>query len=412
MEYDALIIGSRAAGASLGLLLARQGRRVLLVDRDQFPSDTMSTHFMSWRAVPLLARLGVLEEVEGAGFRRLTRSRTYVDDCVFEGPAGPGGVYYLAPRRDVLDSVLARRAVEAGAEFAQRTRAERLVEENGRIAGALLRGPEGEREVRARVVVGADGKYSSVAKWVGAEEYEVVPAIRPAYYGHYHGLEPLPEPAVEVFFGHDRIGFIFPMRPGEDCIALEVQPEEFEEIRADPQAVFERHIRALPGMERRMRNAQLDGKVIGTKGIENYFRVPYGRGWVLTGDAGYLKDPSTGTGIGDALQQSLWLAEALENWFQGADWEESLSQFQRTRDETMMPLYQSTIAFTQLRDPDPSQIAWIKAAIYSPVFGRSLAYALPAALPELMPPGMRAALRAVAAGFGAQVEPAVAPATD
>ncbi|HET7035519.1 MAG TPA: NAD(P)/FAD-dependent oxidoreductase [Thermomicrobiaceae bacterium] len=412
MEYDALIIGARAAGASLGLLLAQQGRRALLVDRDHFPSDTMSTHFMSARSVLLLARLGVLEEVEAAGFRRLTRSRTYVDDCVFEGPAGPGGAYHLAPRRDVLDSILARRAVAAGAEFAQRTRAERLVEEDGRVAGAVLRGSEGEREVRARVVVGADGKYSSVAKWVGAEEYEAVPAIRPAYYGHYHGLEPLPEPAVEVFYGHDRIGFIFPMRPDEDCIALEVQPEEFDEIRADPQAVFERHISALPGMDQRMRNARLDGKLIGTKGIENYFRKPYGPGWVLTGDAGYLKDPSTGTGIGDALQQALWLAETLEAWFQGADWDESLGSFQRTRDEAMMPSYQSTLAFTQMRDPDPSQVAWIKAALFSPMFGRTLAYALPAALPELMPPGMRATLRAVATGFGARVEAATAPPGD
>jgi len=80
-EYDALIVGGRAAGGSLGLLLARQGRHVLVVDRDEFPSDTMSTHFMGLPAVGALKRLGVLDDILGAGFRRITRHRTWVDDC-------------------------------------------------------------------------------------------------------------------------------------------------------------------------------------------------------------------------------------------------------------------------------------------------------------------------------------------
>src|SRR6266849_7177394 len=103
MEYDVLIIGSRVAGASLALLLGKRGRRVLMVDRDQFPSDTLSTHVLLPQGVSLLADLGVLSDVEAVGFRRITRSRTYIDDCLFEGPIGPPGVYYLVPRRNHLD---------------------------------------------------------------------------------------------------------------------------------------------------------------------------------------------------------------------------------------------------------------------------------------------------------------------
>src|ERR1700737_3500006 len=102
MSHDVLVIGARVAGASLALSLAGQGHRVMLVDRDEFPSDTLSTHFMSAGAVGGLARLGVLADVEAAGFRRVTRTRTWIDDCCLEGPAGPGGSYGLAPRRTVL----------------------------------------------------------------------------------------------------------------------------------------------------------------------------------------------------------------------------------------------------------------------------------------------------------------------
>ena len=152
MDYDALIVGSRVAGASLALLLGERGHRVLMVDRDAFPSDTLSTHFMARNGVVALERLGVLADVEAAGFRRITRARTWVEDLLFEGPAGPEGAYSLAPRRDVLDSTLIRHAIEhGGVEFQEQTHVEGLIEEHGRVVGATLRSSGGApRRVRAR----------------------------------------------------------------------------------------------------------------------------------------------------------------------------------------------------------------------------------------------------------------------
>ena len=387
VKYDALIVGGRAAGGSLALLLAQQGRKVLVADRDEFPSDTMSTHFMNLAAVGSLKRLGVLEDILAAGFRRVTRHRSWIGDCCFEGPAGPPGTFSLCPRRVVLDSVVMDHAVKAGAHFEHRTRVEGLIRDGDDVEGAVLQTAGGERrEVRARIVIGADGRSSKVAEWVGAEHYDAVPALRPAYYGYFHGIEPRPEPTLELMFGGDQIGFLFPMREGEDCIAIEMQPEDFEEFRTDHAAAFDARLRRLPEMARRMKSAHLEGKIMGVKGIDNYFRKPYGAGWALAGDAGYLKDPSTGSGIGDAVDVSFMLAKALGEWLDGAEWEATMSAFQQKRDEVMKPMYAGTLAFTRMRDVGTAEEALLKAIFMSPGTIRGLAYTMLASLPTLMSP--------------------------
>ncbi len=406
-EYDVLIVGGRAAGASVAQLLARQGRMVLVADRVQFPSDTMSTHFMGLPAVGALARLGVLEDILAAGFRRVTRHRTWIDDCCFEGPAGPPGTFSLGPRRIVLDSILLDHAMKAGAQFEQRTRVDGLLQEGGEVVGAVLQTKGGERrEVRARLVIGADGKSSKVADWVGAEKYDEVPALRPAYYAYFHGIEPRPEATLEIWFGGDHIGFMFPMRDGEDCVAVGIQPEEFDEFRTGHAAFFVDRVRKLPDMARRMQNAEVEGKVIGVKGIDNYFRKPYGPGWALTGDAGYLKDPSTGLGIGDALEQAFKLADALGAWFDGADWEASMSAFHHKRDQMMKPLYDATLDFTRMRDMAPADQDLLKAIFLSPPTTRALAHGIVAQLPTLFEPGVHRQIVRMGKMFAPAPDPA------
>jgi flavin-dependent dehydrogenase len=406
VEYDALIVGGRAAGGSLSLLLARQGRNVLVVDRDEFPSDTMSTHFMNLGAVGALRRLGVLNDIIAAGFRRVTRHRTWVGDCCFEGPAGPPGAFGLCPRRVVLDAVVLDHAVKAGATFEQKTRVDGLLHDSDRITGAVLQAVGGERrEVRARVVVGADGKSSKVAEWVAAAEYDAVAALRPAYYGYFHGIEPRPEPTLELFFGGDNITFFFPMREGEDCIAIEIQPEEFESFRSNLGTEFEARVRRLPEMRRRMQNAHLEGKLMGVKGIDNFFRKPYGPGWALTGDAGYLKDPSTGTGIGDAMEQSFLLAEALGAAFDGGDWEAAMSAFQTKRDHLMRPSYEATLAFTRMRDMSTLQEDVLRAVFLSPGTTRAVANGIVSQLADLLPPAEAERVKFISRLFAPAPEP-------
>ena len=404
-EYDALIVGARVAGATVAARLAEQGRKVLLVDRDEFPSDTISTHALAFNAVESLRRLGVLDRIEAAGFCRIFRHRTWVEDICVEAPAGPPGTYSIAPRRIVLDKILLDRAVERGAEVRQRERVDGLLLESGTVVGAVVQHIGGEkREVRARVVVGADGKQSQVAQWVGAEKYDERPVGRPIYYGYFHGFAPLPEPAIELFFGSDRIGFCFPMRPDEHCLILEAQPADFERIRQDPATWFRNEFSTLPGMADRLQNAQLDGRMLGTRGVENFFRKPYGPGWALTGDAAYVKDPCTGYGIGDALLQSFLIAKALGAWLDGDDWEATMEAYTQRRDTALRPLFEQTVAAAAARDDSYRQLDPLRAVLLNQHDVRRFIRASPGLLDQMFEPMDRFRHAFIANSYEAEVE--------
>lgn len=385
-DYDALIVGARVAGSSLAIRLAQHGRKVLMVDRDTFPSDTISTHGLNFTAVDSLRRLGVLERIEAAGFRRMYRHRAWLDDIMVESPAGPAGSYTLAPRRVVLDQVLIERAVESGAEFIQRSRVDGLLIEDGRVVGAhIQRVGRDSFDVRARVVVGADGKGSKVADWAGAEKYDDRVLGRPIYYGYFHGLEPLDEPMAEMFFVSNRVGFCLAMRPDEHILIIEAQPDDFPHIRTDARAWFLTEFAKFPGMDRRIRNAELEGSMLGVRSIENHFRKAYGAGWTLTGDAGYVKDPITAYGVGDAMFQGFWLARSLGEFFDGRPWDEAMAAYQERRDNSFRAFYEQTTNAVALRD-DPHALAELRAVLINQHDVRILLQAMPRFLDEAFSP--------------------------
>ncbi|SFJ70024.1 NAD(P)/FAD-dependent oxidoreductase [Thermoflavimicrobium dichotomicum] len=376
-EYDVIIVGARVAGSSLAILLSKMGKRVLLIDRDRFPSDTLSTHHIGH--VKYLRELGVLADVEALGLRRLTRWRTYIGDCILEGPH----VHYaLVPRRIHLDQILLDHALRYKTlHFAVQMSVVQLIEDNGVVVGVIMQDRNGKQiEARARIVVGADGKYSKIAKWVEAETYNEVPAVRSVYYAYFKGVTPLAEPATEIFLQDDRMGFIFPMQENLDCLVLEIHQDEFDTFRKNLVEMFETAFRRFYGMEKRMRNAVLEGSIRGTRGVNNYLRKPYGNGWALTGDAAYCKDPSTGQGINDAFLQSFLLAEALEKVFAGGDWEETMSEYHRKRDEAVLKSYQATIDYARIPQVSPNTEALLKVLIGIPSIAAQWAIELPGLL--------------------------------
>ncbi len=386
-DYDVLIVGARVAGSSLAIRLAQQGRSVLLIDRDTFPSETISTHFLAFNAVESLRRLGVLDRILAAGFRRVVRHKAWIDDIAIEVPAGPPGAFSLAPRRVVLDHVLVERAREVGAEVLERVRADGLIFDGERVVGVTVQAIDGAaREVRARVVVGADGKASQLARWVGAPKYNERQAGRPIYLGYFRNVTDLPETTVEMFFKADRIGFCFPMRPNEHLLCVEAQASEFEDIRRDPLGWFMSALATMPGLEARTRHAQIDGKLLGVRSVENFFRKPYGPGWALTGDAAYLKDPCTGYGIGDALIQGFTLAKALGACLDGADWESAMSAYQQRRDALLTPLYEQTVSAAEATDSTAADLESLRVMLLSQHDARKLVRALPALAAQVFDP--------------------------
>ncbi|MBM7551915.1 NAD(P)/FAD-dependent oxidoreductase [Thalassobacillus pellis] len=373
--YDVLVVGARAAGASLAILLGRLGKKVLLVDKASFPSDTLSTHHLSH--LQYLEKLGVLEEVQKGGLRKVTRMRTYIGASLFEGPRKQ---YTLIPKRDYLDHILIKKALEyEGVELMERARAEELLWDSDRVFGVRIRTRENDvQHLYADLIVGADGMHSQVSRWVEAEKYYSLPALRPVFYGYYQGITPLEETATEIFLQDGRIGFLFPMEEGRDCLGLEILPEEFKEFARNPQEQFEKYYKQFYRMDIRMQHATLQGRIVGTKGVDNFFRKPYGKGWALIGDAGHSKDPSTGLGMNDAFLQSFLLAEALELQDEGQEWEKVMAEFHQKRDEQLLPGYHMTLDYIRsIRPWTESESAYTDAMTANPVVWNKLVPHLP-----------------------------------
>src|SRR5215210_9033439 len=189
-HYDVIIVGARVAGCSLAALLGDAGHRVLIVERAAFPSPTISTHFFRGAGlVSVLQRLGLLERVLALGAPRLGRQYNYAGgaaEATVGPPQNPGSVgYCLSVRREPLDHLLAERACRSrSVDLLQRTRADALLWDADRVCGARLTTPAGERSVRARVVVGADGRHSFVARAARAPEEDRQRGCRALYYSY------------------------------------------------------------------------------------------------------------------------------------------------------------------------------------------------------------------------------------
>ncbi|HWU88881.1 MAG TPA: FAD-dependent monooxygenase, partial [Kofleriaceae bacterium] len=191
--YDAIVIGARCAGAPTAMLLARRGHKVLLVDRSKFPSDVLhSTLWIHQPGVQLLKDWGVLDRVIATGCPAIRAWHVGMGPLVFRGsppPAEGGQVESYAPRRYLLDQILADAAVQAGAEFRDEVTVEELVMDGDRVAGIRARtGSAAPVTERARLVIGADGIHSRVAAHVAAPEYNVQEARLSACYTYFSGV--------------------------------------------------------------------------------------------------------------------------------------------------------------------------------------------------------------------------------
>ncbi|QAS53191.1 NAD(P)/FAD-dependent oxidoreductase [Halobacillus litoralis] len=369
-HYDVIIVGARVAGSSLAILLGQIGKKVLLIDKADFPSDTLSTHYMSH--TEFLNELGVLDRLEQSGLRKVRRMRTYIGASFVEGPRSS---YTIIPKRDQLDYVLIEKAKEyPNVTVMPRSPARGLLWEGNKVTGVRIDKGSNVFHVHSDLVVGADGKNSNIAHWVNAEKYKQTDPVRPVLYGYYEGIQPLSEPTTEIFLHEGRIGFLFPMEEGRDCLGLEIHPEEFKNMMKDPEKKFEEIYQQHYGMEKRMESARLQGKIIGTPGMPNFFREAYGKGWALVGDAGHSKDPSTGLGINDAFMQSFYLVEAVRQVDHGHDWAEAMASFVKKRDEQLLPGFQLTLDYIQsLRMWTTNEVALFQSIAANPMAWNKLA---------------------------------------
>ena len=362
-RFDVVIVGARCAGSPLATLLARQGVRVALVERAKFPRDTLSTHIFEAPGINLLARLGVLDRVCATGAEPIRRLDFRQDEFAARVEPSPrpgdiGGA--MSVRRFLLDPILAEAAADAGAEVMMETNVTGLVQ-NGRVTGVRVASGGSERELSARLVVGADGRNSTVAKLTGARKYHVVPSERFAYWGFFEDAEAGGEPEIVYHHWDGRIVIACPADSGLYQVIVIPDPRLVPDFRADLERAFTDQARACAPVADKLSGARRVGKLLGIVRWESFFRESAGPGWALVGDAGQFKDPTPGQGMTDAFRQAAAMAPAIAGAIGGSQSE----------------LDGAVAAWARWRDHDAFEHHWLACDLGAA--GRS-----PAVLPAMM----------------------------
>ena len=351
-HHDVIIVGARCAGSPTAMLLAQRGHRVLVVDRATFPSDTVSTHVLHPRACAALDRWGLLDTVVATGCPPV---RTYHFDfgpvTISGTPASPEGLPAFAPRRTVLDKILVDAAVAAGAEVREGFTVDQVIVEDGTVVGVLGRDSDGNvAEERATVVIGADGRNSMIARAVEASDYCATPALQFAVYTYWRDL---PVDGFEIHIRPDRGMAAIATNDGETMLIVGWPAAEEQAYKADIEANYLRTVELVPELSARVRRATRVDR-FHTGAVPNAFRQSYGPGWLLLGDAGYVKDPITAQGIPDAFDDAERAAVALDDVLAGRrGFDDALAAAQATRDAHAMAIFEFTKQLATLAPPPP-----------------------------------------------------------
>ena len=346
-DYDVIIVGGRVAGAGTALLLARAGYRVLVVDRCRRGSDTLSTHALMRPAVLQLQRWGLLDAVADVTPAQERVVFHYGDDRVTLEVSRP----LYAPRRTVLDPIIAAAAERAGATLWYGVDVRGLRRDGtGRIIGVRLRDGDGRIvDLRAPVTVGADGRRSLVARDAGATVTRAGSGVGASVYGYWTRIDAA---GFEWGFRPGRSSGLIPTNDGLVCVFASVPAARFQrELRHDVTGGLYRVLAET--------SADLAARVAGGTQVERvraypgkpaWLRRPWGPGWALVGDAGYFKDPTTAHGISDALRDAELLAAALAHGRRGdVAPAVALARYERVRDELSIPLFEITDALAGFR---------------------------------------------------------------
>jgi len=353
-KYDVIIVGARCAGSPTAMLLARKGYQVLLLDRASFPSDTLSTHYIHQPGVARLGTWGLLDEVVASNCPPLNSYTFDVGPFALKGapPAADGFAAGYAPRRKVLDSILVKAAVSAGAELRERFTVDDILREDGRVTGIRGHAAGGESVTEeARMVIGADGMRSLVARRVQAPAYNVKPTITCAYYTYWSDV---PVEGVELYVRPERMIIASTTNDGQALTIVYWPHADFQRVRSDIERNFLTALELAPGLAERVRNGRRSERFMGSADLPNFFRKPYGPGWALVGDAGYHKDPITAQGITDAFHEAEWVAAAIDAGLTGQKpLEDALARYEQHRNNAVLPMYDLTSQLAALELPPP-----------------------------------------------------------
>ena len=353
-EYDAVIVGARCAGSALAIGLARGGWDVLLVDRDEFPSTTVSTHGIWPNGLARLEELGVLERIRSEHELPLYESRFRALGHEIVGSFTPveGFDRAAAPRRVVLDNAGVEVALEAGATGAFGKRVVGLIGAGGvedPARGVVLE--DGER-IGARWVFGADGRGSAVARLLGIPKERPMRGEMAMSYSYWEGIPNDGYGSMQIEL--DRTFNRVPVEDGLHMLITSAAPELARGSRREREQSHLQMVRTFPETldpELLERARRVSGVAVAPESLmRGFFRRSAGPGWALLGDAGHFKHPGTAQGIGDAVEQAHYIAEALS----GPNPE--LEGYERWRDARAAEHYEWSFRWGHFPKPDSGEV--------------------------------------------------------
>jgi geranylgeranyl reductase family protein len=313
-SWDAVVVGAGPAGSATALLLARAGVRVLLLDRARFPRDKPCSEYLSPETTRVLGRLGggVLESVAAASHARLTGMKVVAPSgAAMVGRFGRCGerFSYALPRTS-FDTILRHAAEAAGAVVREGVKVEDLVYDRGAVGGVIA-----QETYRARVVVGADGLRSVVARRFGAGGVRTSPPRRVAFSAHVSGVDDVTDVG-EMHIGRTGYVGLGPIGDGVTTVALVVPVRA---LKGRPR--FFDALERFPGLAGRFDPRRLVRRVLVTGPFAQWSRQSVtlgapgapggGGGALLVGDAADFFDPFTGQGIYSALHGAELAAAAV-----------------------------------------------------------------------------------------------------
>ncbi|MEU2873576.1 NAD(P)/FAD-dependent oxidoreductase [Streptomyces olivoreticuli] len=375
--YDVIVVGARVGGASTAMLLSKAGHKVLLLDRATFPGGkAAATNLVHPPGILRLKNWGLLGELTATGCPPIHEYglKSGPAELMARLPSVDGVGEAYSPDRAELDRILLEAAVAAGAEFREGfSLRELLRDDDGTVTG--VRGESADRVTaveHARLVVGADGSNSTVARLVGAEKYATRPVLNKSHWSYWEGIPH--DGRVRTYRHAGKHTFTWPTHDGLTIVGVALPVGDFkagsEEER--DRTVISAFAEVDPERAQLLRETKRADKWL-TGAVPNFLRRSHGPGWALVGDAGYTRDPITASGITYGLRGAELLADAVDSGLSGRDpLPEALARYERRRDEMVTGHYRYTCDHAVITNHTREEIAFIRAMSRSPTHGRDM----------------------------------------